>query len=149
MIEFHRLTAGHFSAALDLMETFYAIDSYPFDREKAAVCIKEFSENEELGRFFLIYSDGILAGYVVLTFGYSFEYLGRDAFLDELFISPDFRGKGIGNKAITFLEEEAQKLAVNAIHLEVESSNPNAQKLYRNRGFSGNKRALLTKRISL
>jgi len=60
---------------------------------------------------------------VVLAFGFSFEYKGRDAFIDELFLKEAYRKKGIGGQTMRFVEQQAKELGVHAIHLEVEKSN--------------------------
>lgn len=60
----------------------------------------------------------------------------------------EFRGKGIGKRAIVFLEAECANLKVKALHLEVERKNRNAQKFYRNLGFLDNDRQLLTKKLN-
>ena len=44
----------------------------------------------------------IAVGYLVLTLGYSLEYGGRDAFIDEVYIRSSYRGRGIGTAALTF-----------------------------------------------
>jgi len=54
------------------------------------------------GRILLVqsYNTGIV-GYAVLAFGFSLEFDGRDAFLDELFIAEPCRGQGIGSAVLT------------------------------------------------
>ena len=130
---------------LEMMEAFYRIDQYPFDASTTNKNLQYFLNNPALGRIWLILSDQNVIGYLVLAFGYSFEYQGRDAFLDEFFIVSPYRGKGIGRKTIEFLESEARRLDVRAIHLEVERHNKKAQNLYKNYGFMSNDRLLMTK----
>jgi hypothetical protein len=36
-----------------------------------------------------------LAGYVILTLGFSVEYRGREAFVDELYVEEKFRRQGL------------------------------------------------------
>ena len=84
-------------------------------------------------------------GYIVLTFGYSFEYHGRDSFIDELYIEPQYRRQGIGKRAMQFVEERARELGVNAIHLEVDQGNDPAAELYRRAGYDDHSRFLMTK----
>ncbi|MCP4369735.1 MAG: GNAT family N-acetyltransferase [Deltaproteobacteria bacterium] len=98
-----------------------------------------------LGRAWLIYDAHEPIGYVILTLGYSLEYHGRDAFVDELFIKAGHRGQGVGRKVMQFVEAEAGKLGINALHLEVEYANKRAQALYHKMGFEDHKRYLLTK----
>ena len=75
---------GFIPKILEMMEAFYAIDDYPFDGQNAEATLRHFLENENLGRLWLIQSGSQIVGYIVLTFGFSFEYSGKDAFIDEL-----------------------------------------------------------------
>ncbi len=131
-----------------MMQNFYAIDNYPIDIEVSKQLFKEFVSNENLGKAFLIChsNEGRISeiiGYVILTFIFSFEYKGRIAFLDELYISKNFRGKGIGKQTIDFIKQEATQLNVKLIYLEVENHNVNAQKLYLANDFETHNRKLL------
>ena len=90
-----------------------------------------------LGRVFLILSDEAVAGFAALAFGFSIELGGRDAFIDELFLEPDHRGRGVGAAALALLAKEAEALGVLALHLEVDRGNDAARRLYRRLGFIG------------
>lgn len=133
---------------LNLMSEFNHFFNYNFDRKKTEKLLITFTEKPELGRIYLINSQGKPIGYIVLSFGFSFEYNGRDAFIDEFYLSEDYRGKGIGKKAIDFISKKAKELNVNALHLETEPENEIAKNLYLARGFKTNNRILLTKPIS-
>lgn len=102
-------------------------------------------EHPERGRVWLLVVDERPVGYIVLTLGFSFEFLGTDAFIDELYIVPEFRRRGFAKRAVRFLEVEAQKLGVNALHLEVDDGNDAAFELYRRTGFEDHNRFLMTK----
>ena len=104
-----------------------------------------FREDERLGGVWLIRSGASAVGYVVLTLGYSIEFRGRDAFLDELYLRPEARGRGAGRKALEFVEGVCRSLGVRALHLEVERANAGAQALYRKAGFVDPDRYLMTK----
>ena len=131
-----------------MMQDFYAIDNYPIDIEVSKKLFQEFISNEYLGKAYLIYNkeerkNSEIIGYVILTFIFSFEYKGRIAFLDELYISENFRGKGIGKQAIQFIKKQTTELNVKLIYLEVENHNVNAQKLYLANDFETHNRKLL------
>lgn len=126
-----------------MMEEFYAIDNYPIDSNVSCGLMREFLENETLGRGWLILNDGEPMGYVILTFVFSFEYKGRIAFLDELFISPKTRGLGFGKQALDFITEQAKALSVKIIYLEIEGHNTVAQKLYLSKGYAIHNRGLM------
>jgi ribosomal protein S18 acetylase RimI-like enzyme len=130
------------------MREFNTIDDYGFDAGIARSALQRFLSDSSLGGLWLIESEGKSIGYVVLSFGYSFEFHGRDAFVDELFIEADYRGRGIGRQAIQFIEEQCKSSGVNALHLEVERTNLAAQALYKKTGFQDHDRFLMTKWIS-
>ncbi|WP_414000139.1 N-acetyltransferase family protein [Flavobacterium sp. W1B] len=143
MIQFKPLALSDIDAIVDLMQQFYAIDNYPIDIEISNSLFKEFITNENLGKAWLILSENEVVGYVILTFIFSFEYQGKIAFLDELYLSEKARGKGIGSKTIAFVLEESKKEALKLIYLEIENHNQNAQKLYLASGFELHNRKLM------
>ena len=116
-----------------------------FQQPYVSKAFRTLLEHPECGRIWLLSVDEKPAGYVVLTLGFSFEYLGTDAFIDELYIVPEFRRRGFGTRAMQFVEAEARKLGVNAIHLEVDDGNDAAFELYRRTGFEDHSRFLMTK----
>ncbi len=117
----------------------------PFDEQEIGDTLRLFLANPESGRFWLVRCEGRSVGYVVLTLGFSFEYRGRDAFIDELYINPEFRRRGLGRVAIQHAEERARELGVTAIHLEVDPDNDPALELYRRAGYEDHDRRLMTK----
>ncbi len=132
---------------LSLMRDFYAIDGYKFKQATAENSLHLFLGNSHLGKLWLIKNEDKILGYVALTFGFSFEYEGRDAFIDELFLLEAYRGKGIGKLVMQQLENKASAHGVKAIHLEVENHNTSANRLYIKQGYVANERKLLTKKI--
>lgn len=147
-ILFQKGNTADIEILLDMMASFNAIDGYLFNRDLTRQNLLEFLTNESLGRLWMIFSDDLIAGYVVLTFGFSFEYGGRDAFIDELYLKEEFRSKGIGSITMDFVVDEATKLGVRVIHLEVEKHNEKGSRLYIKKGFAGGNRMLLTRKIS-
>ncbi len=132
---------------LEMMEQFNSIDNYSFDRGKTKENLLLFLANQNLGRAWVINSNNLIIGYIVLAFGFSFEYGGRDAFIDELFLKTEFRQKGVGKLAMDFILDEAPRLGVKAVHLEVEQHNEGGAKLYKQKGFEDKGRVLLSKKI--
>ena len=132
---------------LDMMSEFYAESGHPFDRENAAEAFTQLLADDSLGTVLLLQDSARVAGYAVLTCGFSMEYGGRDAFLDDLFVRPEFRRRGLGRSAIDALLVECRKRGVRAVHLEVARDNISAGMLYESLGFRGNDRRLLTLRL--
>jgi ribosomal protein S18 acetylase RimI-like enzyme len=116
-----------------------------FDAAAAQVALRMLLAQPELGRTWLICDGPSAVGYVVLTLGFSFEFRGRDAFIDELYIAPAYRRKGLGRMAMEFAQKRAGELGVNALHLEVDHGNDAAMELYRGLGYADHARYLMTK----
>jgi GNAT superfamily N-acetyltransferase len=130
MITFKPLQYSEVDVITKMMQEFYAIDNYPIDIDLTKKLFEEFMSNENLGKSYLIYNDLEIVGYAIMTFIFSFEYKGRMAFFEELFINKTARGKGIGKLAVDFIKQEAEKANVKMMYLEVENHNQIAQKLY-------------------
>lgn len=130
---------------LALCRELYVHDGTPFHEERHRPAIAELIAHPDWGRIFLIEIAGEIAGYMVFTLGYSLEFAGRDAFLDELYLREPFRGRGIGTAATEYLCHFAKSLGVRAIHLEVERANTPAQEFYRKHDFKDHERYLMTR----
>lgn len=145
MIEFQPFSLDNKIQILSMMESFYKIDNYPFDLNKAEKLIQQFVQNDFLGRGFVIKSDDQFAGYFVITYVFSFEYGGRIAFLDELFVDDKFRGKGIAKQVLTYIEELKETHDIKLFYLEVEPHNLVAQNLYKKNNFVFHDRMIMKK----
>lgn len=78
-------------------------------------------------------------GYIVLCIGFSVELGGNEAFVDELYVDPGYRGQGIAPRLLTALEEIARQRDIAALHLEVDSENEVAHRMYAGQGFSASR----------
>lgn len=134
---------------LDFMRDYYAFDGHGFDREKARAALIPLLENANLGRTWIILDGDSPVGYAVLCFGYSLEWLGRDAFVDELYLVEAYRGRGWGRKIMAFLEDAARELGIRALHLGVVKGNRRALHLYESVGFCKHESTFLSKWIAL
>ena len=130
------------------MREYYAFDGHIFDEPKAHVALLTFLREPSFGRAWIISDGDIPVGYIVLTLGYSLEFYGRDAFIDEFFLQESYRGRGWGRKAMEVVEEHARSQGVRSIHLEVVRANRNAFEVYRKLGFADRQHQLMTKSIS-
>ncbi len=148
MTTFKPLEIADIEIITQMMQDFYAIDNYPMDVEVAKTLFQEFISNEHHGKSWIIYSKNEIVGYIILTFIFSFEYGGKIAFVDELFIKETARGKGFGKEAIQFIQSEVSKLSLKLLYLEVEPHNENAQKLYLAHDFELHNRKLMKYKVT-
>jgi ribosomal protein S18 acetylase RimI-like enzyme len=92
--------------------------------------------DRSLGEIWLIKTADRIVGYIAVCFSYSIEFGGRDAFIDEFFVEREYRGKGIGSKAIAHVTEWLRGHGFAALHLEVDSTNERATAAYERAGFA-------------
>lgn len=144
-VKFHPASISDIPQLLIFMRDFYAHEALQFDEQAATQALEQIISNNFFGRIFLFENDGEKIGYTVLTFSFSLEFHGRDAFVDELYIIANQRGRGIGKQALDFLAGVCRAEKIAALHLEVERANTIAQEVYRKQGFKDHDRYLLTK----
>jgi diamine N-acetyltransferase len=140
-------TLDDVATLVGLMRAFYAEDGHAFREDAARGALVGLLEEPAHGRVFVIEADGETAGYAAVTFGYSLEFHGRDAFLDELYVRPDKRGAGLGRVAIERATEVCRAEGIGAIHLEVGPGNDAARRLYEAAGFVDRAHHLMTRRL--
>ncbi|MEO6725507.1 MAG: GNAT family N-acetyltransferase [Blastocatellia bacterium] len=146
---FQPATPADVDSLLVMVREFYAHEDLSFVEAAARQALNGILSNQAFGRVFLICADGEVAGYTVLTFGYSLEFHGRDAFVDELFLLEKFRGQGISQRVLEFLASVCRENNIAALHLEVERKNLPAQRAYNKFGFADHDRYLLTKWLGI
>jgi ribosomal protein S18 acetylase RimI-like enzyme len=133
-------------ALLAMACAFHNEDGHPLDpRGEAAVV--QVARGEPFARAWILRDGSAAVGYVVITLGYSIEYGGRDGFIDDLYLIPEARGRGLGRKLLEFTLTEAAALGIRTLHLEVEAENEYAGRLYRRAGFEATGRRLMRLRL--
>jgi len=133
---------------IEFMREFYELDHVTLDEPAARSAVQQILSNDSFGKVWLIQVAGNSVGYVVLTLGFSLEFQGRDAFIDEIYIRAAYQGRGVGRRAIEFVEGVCCSLGVRALHLEVERENKSAQAMYRKVGFADQDSYLMTKNVA-
>ena len=112
------------------------------DKERES-SVRGLISGPKLGGIWIIYNDSKPVGYIALCVGYSFEFGGLDAIIDEFYILPKYRGKGLGRKALELIKIESKKIGLRALHLEVVRTNSRAQSLYSRAQFKAREKYIL------
>jgi ribosomal protein S18 acetylase RimI-like enzyme len=86
-----------------------------------------------------------IIGYALLYSFWSNEYGGMVLTLDELYVQPSYRSRGISSHYIQTLEKQSSTSVLLA--LEVMPGNEKAQSLYSRLGFKVNRRTFMNKKI--
>ncbi len=120
-------------------------DGHPLTRGGRAA-LKALCAGTPHGQAFMIEHGGATVGYLVIGLGFSIEYAGVDGFLDEFYIEPAHRERGLGSAALIELGKVARRLKIKALHLEAMPGNDRAAQLYERLGFKFSERRLMSKR---
>jgi len=120
---------------LPMVASYHAFEGLETTHEHRARAVAQLLADAHLGRIYLIADVGQVKGYIALCFGYSIEFGGLDAFIDEFFLLPSVRGKGIGGQVLEAVKIEAREVGITALHLEVAHDNGPAKRLYARHGF--------------
>lgn len=141
-------TPEHFDRLDALVAAFHAEEGITLSAEARAAGIAPLLEGIPHGAAYLIGPPRAPIGYVIVTFGWSVEFGGMDGFVDEIFVRPGVRGRGVANEVLLALPRALASAGVKALHLEVAEENETAQRLYARCGFSLRKGYhLMTRRL--
>ena len=98
--------------------------------QKDEESIETLKEWKETGTIYNVFKDKVLVGFFYVRFG------GQNvAWLEDLYISEEFRGQGIGKKAMSALDELMEEKEITSMFVSVIPRNIAAIKLYRECGF--------------
>jgi diamine N-acetyltransferase len=140
-------TAADVERLVALMRDFYDEDGDAFNEDESRASFAALVATPAWGGVWVADEAGALVGYVALTWGFSMEFGGRDAFIDDLYVVASRRSEGIGRALIAACEAACNEVGVRALHLGVRPTNP-AVSLYRRVGFREQEHRLMTKRLS-
>jgi len=129
---------------VELVRAYHASDGIESDAAELPAILRPLLTDSTKGRIWLIDFGGETVGYVAICFGYSIEFRGVDAFVDEIYLAPAFRGRGIGTQALSLAIDAARALGAHALHLEVDPDNAAAVRLYRRGGFAARRYRLMS-----
>jgi ribosomal protein S18 acetylase RimI-like enzyme len=123
----------------ELKSMIYALYSEDPDKEsitdaKISKTIKELRINPIKGRIIIFEKDKVTIGYSILIFYWSDEYGGDILHIDELYVKPEHRQRGIATSFFKHISRTFKDKIV-AVQLEVTPSNSKAMNYYRKLGF--------------
>ena len=131
-------------AVTQLALSFHREDGHPLSQKGIDALLEMLKPDFRDGRVLLMIVDDQISGYGVLCHGYSIEFGGRDAFLDDIYIVPAHRSRGLGSALVESLEQCAREAGCRAIHLEIMPRN-RAENLYRRLNYHDRGSKLLSK----
>jgi GNAT superfamily N-acetyltransferase len=139
-----RASSVDIPALVGLMREFYAEAGHALDDDWAASSFSALLGDPARGMAWIVKVDSVPAGHAVLTFRHSMEFGGLDAFVDDLFVRPGHRRRGLGRSLLAELFDECRRRGVLAVHVEAGEGNAAARSLYASFGMRDRGRLLLT-----
>ena len=118
-----------------MMAEFYSDSPYTLNPRRATEAFTPLLADERLGTVWFIQADSKDVGYVVLTLCHSMNFGGLSAVVDDFYIQPAFRGKGLGKAAMAEVRSFCTGHGIRAIHVETGRDNAAALAVYRHAGF--------------
>lgn len=136
--------AADLGALEGMVRAYYAEDGHVFDPVRQPAALQAIVAGNPWVRGWMVTCGGVVIGYAVVTISFSVESGGRDGFLDEVYLVPAMRNRGLGRRLLELIDDEARALGLNRLYLEVEHHNP-AIRLYRRAGYRDHRRYLMSK----
>jgi len=101
----------------------------------------------DLGRVLIATRAGRPIGIAALSFIWTYELGGRAVWLEELYVEPAHRGRGVGRMLLHAAYQAGAESGAVAMDLEVEASHRRAERLYEREGFVRLPRARWSRRL--
>jgi len=119
---------------LSMAHEFYAGDAvdHPIPDEFLERTFEELMGGSPYASCFVFEEEGAIRGYALLAKTWSQEAGGMVIWLEELYVRPEFQGRGLGQEFFRFLKETMQPAR---FRLETEPHNHRAKALYQRQGF--------------
>ncbi len=132
---------------LTMMEAAHSERQRRTSAEHRASALAPLLQGTALGEVYLIGPKLAPIGYIVLTHGYSLEFGGPDARIDEFYLRNSVRGRGVSAEIVQAIAEHLAKIGSRALHMEVADDDTYGQQTYGKRGFCARASRMMTREL--
>jgi Acetyltransferases len=91
--------------------------------------------DEQRGFVHLVRAEGRVVGVAYVATILSVEHVGPAAWLEELYVTPAWRQRGVGSALVAAVLERARASGIIAVDLEIDARHGRAAALYERSGF--------------
>lgn len=116
------------------------------NREAQTKGLSQIIDNREIGYIVVAKENGVVVGMVNVLFTVSTALGARVAIFEDMIVSPEVRGSGVGSKLLEYAISSAQVCGCKRITLLTDSDNISAQRFYAKHGFE--KSAMIPLRLA-
>ncbi len=142
MLIARRVQAEDADKLMEMAQAFHIEDGHPLNAAGER-SMHEVAAGVALAPAFFLVEHQAVVGFFVLSLGYSPEHGGTDGFIDDIYLIPEVRGRGLGKAAMALALQESRNCGIRVLLLEVEAFNDRAYRLYLSMGFADTNRRLL------
>ena len=103
--------------------------------ESLVTVLKQVVSNRARGFVLFAHENRKMVGVAYVAIILSAEHGGKVGWLEELYVLPEYRSKGVGGTLLTAVLERARGIGIVAIDLEVDEAHRRAEALYTRFGF--------------
>lgn len=131
-----RITPQDRDLYISMTNSFYSSEAvcHPIPESNIQAAFDEMLRSDVYMEGYIFEYDNKPVGYANIAKTFSCEGGGLTVWIEELFLLPEYRSKGIGREFFAYLENKFGK-ALARMRLEITDSNKRAKKLYSDVGF--------------
>lgn len=147
MRSLHLATVDDLAKLLPLVSAFHDHQGFDTSPDHQRDAILPLLEGSPHGAIWLIGPRRAPVGYVAVSFGWSVEYGGLDAIVDELYIRNAVRKRGMGGEALDGLAKALKEGGIRALHLEAKQTDDTLARFYARARFRARDGYVLMSRV--
>lgn len=132
---------------LEMVAAFHSEENLQSSADSRRAGIEPLLDGIPHGVAYVIGPNRAPIGYIIVTFTWSIEYGGMEGAIDEIYIRPAVRKRGVASEVLNSLPRALAKAGIKALHLEVDRKSDSTQRLYAKAGFAVSNRYLLMTKI--
>ena len=137
MTTFRQVTSDDIPMLLPLVHEYWRFEGIErFDSERLTRLFTRLLSNPHLGCAWIALDDrAVPVGYLLAVYVFSLEYQGLTAEIDEFFVLPEQRSRGIGLELLNIAETAFVTAGCTKIHLQLGRGNDAARAFYGRHGY--------------
>ncbi|MFU8864150.1 MAG: GNAT family N-acetyltransferase [Rhodobacterales bacterium] len=143
----HLANAEDIEQLLPLVAAFHAEKGLDTDTVDPREAVMPLLDGSPHGAIWLIGPRRAPVGYVAISFGWSLEYGGVRAMVDEIYVRQAVRGRGMGFEALNGIAKALGAGGVQVLYLEVDRDDARALRFYSRARFTPHDDTLFMTRL--
>ena len=135
--EIRSATVADVPALVPLVEQYWAFEDIThFDRAQVGRELSRALSDPALMSGWIARENDEAIAYLLAAYVFSLEHLGLTAEIDEFFVLPAARHRGLGNRLLQLAESEFRARGCTNVFLQLGRGNAGARVFYRTNGFA-------------